>query len=96
MKVILDNKSKGKVGEVLRQNITKNAHLSILSRFFSIYGYSILKKELDKIGSLRLLIPSDSSSTDSNTEHIFRAKNLIGTQNERSFRNTLNLNGGCT
>lgn len=91
MTVILDNKTKGKVGEVLSQNIGKNAHLSILSRFFSIYGYSALKKELDRIGSLRLLIPSDSNSTDSNTEHIFRAKNLIGTQNERSFRNTLNL-----
>jgi len=91
MAVILDNKTKGKVGEVLSQNISKNANLSILSRFFSIYGYSVLKKELDRIGSLRLLIPSDNSSTDSTAEHTFRARNLVGTQNERRFRNTLNL-----
>jgi len=91
MTVILDNKTKGKVGEVLRQNISKNANLSVLSRFFSIYGYSILKKELDRIASLRLLIPSDSNSTDSTAEHTFRAKNLVGTQSERRFRNTLNL-----
>lgn len=91
MRVILDNKSKGKVGEVLRQNISKNTHLSVLSRFFSVYGYSALKKELDKIGSLRLLIPSDSNSTDSTAKHAFRAKNLVGTQSDRRFRNTLNL-----
>jgi len=43
--MLIDNKKNGKVGDVLKKNITN----------FTIYAFAKLKKELTKIKELRLL-----------------------------------------
>lgn len=52
---ILDNKTQGKVIDKLKDNIKTGTKLSIISAYFTIYAYEELKKELNKIDSLRLL-----------------------------------------
>ncbi|MGD9975851.1 MAG: hypothetical protein AB7S77_22560 [Desulfatirhabdiaceae bacterium] len=47
--VIRDNHSHGSVGEFLRQNITPNADISIVSAYFTIYAYHHLKSSRDSI-----------------------------------------------
>ena len=61
MTLLLDNKGQGKVGDALAEGIHANAHVSILSSLFSIYGYSALKKQLERADALRLLIPSNDT-----------------------------------
>ncbi|MBW1795255.1 MAG: DEAD/DEAH box helicase family protein [Deltaproteobacteria bacterium] len=91
MTVLLDNKGQGKVGDALAEGIQANAHLSVLSSLFSIYGYSALKKQLARIGVLRLLISSNNASVGSGTEQPFRVAGLSGSEADRRFRNALNL-----
>ena len=70
MTVLLDNKGQGKVGDALAEGIQANAHISILSSLFSIYGYSALKKQLESTDVLRLLIPSnDTPAASGNFEY---------------------------
>ena len=52
---ILDNKTQGKVIDKLKENIKTGTKLSIISAYFTIYAYEELRKELNKIDSLRLL-----------------------------------------
>lgn len=52
---ILDNKIQGRVIDKLRENIKSGTKLSIISAYFTIYAFQELKKELEKIESLRLL-----------------------------------------
>jgi len=52
---ILDNKTKGKVGNKLKDDIKTGSKLSIISAYFTIYAYEHLRKELGKINDLRLL-----------------------------------------
>ena len=47
--MIIDNKKNGKVGDVLKQNISNNSKLSVISGYFTIYAFAELKKELSKI-----------------------------------------------
>ena len=44
--MLLDNKKNGKVGEKIRENISTNSALSIISGLFSIYGFEKLNFEL--------------------------------------------------
>ncbi len=53
--MIIDNKKNGKVGDVLKQNISNNSKLSVISGYFTIYAFAELKKELSKIKEIRLL-----------------------------------------
>lgn len=53
--VIRDNHSHGKVGDFLKQAISTNAEISIVSAYFTIYAYHYLKQNLDEINSLRFL-----------------------------------------
>lgn len=85
--MLLDNKTQGKVGDVLADSIQKDARLSIISGFFSIYGFAAMKKELARIGGLRLLLPLDGADQQL-PPHI---PALAGTEADRRFRNTLNL-----
>ncbi len=50
-----DNKERGSVGEFLKQQISQNSKLSIVSAYFTIYAYHKLKDKLDSIDSLRFL-----------------------------------------
>ncbi|WP_340111974.1 helicase-related protein [Maribellus mangrovi] len=52
---ILDNFHKGKVGDFLKENITEESDLAIVSAYFTIYAYQKLKEQLDGINSLRFL-----------------------------------------
>ena len=91
MTVLLDNKGQGKVGDALAEGIQANAHVSILSSLFSIYGYSSLKKQLEPAGVLRLLIPSNDTSAASAKVQPFRVAGLTGSEADRRFRNSLNM-----
>jgi hypothetical protein len=53
--VIRDNHSHGRVGDFLKQAISTNADISIVSAYFTIYAYHHLKQSLDEINSLRFL-----------------------------------------
>ncbi|MBF0103474.1 MAG: DEAD/DEAH box helicase family protein, partial [Desulfobacterales bacterium] len=53
--LIKDNHSHGSVGEFLKQEITKNSKISIVSAYFTIYAYQSLKTNLDGIQKLNFL-----------------------------------------
>lgn len=50
---LLDNKLNGKVSDELILNLKKESKLSVISAYFTIYAYAELKKELNKIDSVR-------------------------------------------
>ena len=79
--MLLDNKNNGKVGSELKLRINSGSELSFLSGIFSIYAYSILKKELSNISELRLLLSEYS---------IDLLENIAGNNNELKFKNKLN------
>lgn len=81
--MLIDNKKNGKVGDVLKDNIKKNDKLSIISGYFTIYAFSELKKELNKIDELRLLLNKpifQNNSIDNN---------LSGESEEIKYKNKL-------
>ena len=52
---LLDNKTQGKVIDKLKEDLKSGTKLSIISAYFTIFAYQELRKELNKIDSLRLL-----------------------------------------
>jgi len=52
---ILDNKTQGKVIDKLKEDLKSGTKVSIISAYFTIFAYQELRKELNKIESLRLL-----------------------------------------
>lgn len=52
---IHDNYLREKMGIFLKNKITKDSELSIVSAFFTIYAYDALKENLDQISKLRFL-----------------------------------------
>ncbi|MBN1290263.1 MAG: ATP-dependent helicase [Candidatus Latescibacteria bacterium] len=52
---IRDNHQYGNVGDYLKEIIKTNSSVSIVSAYFTIYAYHILKQELDGINRLRFL-----------------------------------------
>ena len=46
--MLIDNKKSSKLGEVLKENIQNNCKLSIISSYFTLYGFFYLKKALGK------------------------------------------------
>lgn len=81
--MLLDNKKNGKVGDVLKKNITNNSKLSIISSYFTIYAFAELKKELTRIKELRLLfsVPIFKNAHSNNF--------LSGEPEEIKFKNQL-------
>lgn len=57
---IRDNFERGAVGEFLRQNISADSELAIVSAYFTIYAYEKLKTQLDAIAQLRFLFGEPS------------------------------------
>ncbi|CAM4343821.1 SNF2 family DNA or RNA helicase [Paenibacillus endophyticus] len=55
MQQILDNRTKGAVGEYLKKQIDKGAKLSIVSAYFTIFAFDELKLQLSNIKDLRFL-----------------------------------------
>lgn len=52
---MLDNKRNGKVIDELKDDLTKDSKLSVISAYFTIYAYAELKRELSKIDSMRFI-----------------------------------------
>ena len=61
--MLIDNKKNTKVGNVLKEYISKGDKLSIISGYFTIYAFKELKSKLSKVKNLKLLI-SDTSYQD--------------------------------
>ena len=53
---IKDNRSRGKVGDFLKECIKDDSTLSIVSAYFTIYAYEKLKDHLHKIDRLELCL----------------------------------------
>lgn len=64
--MLIDNKKNHKVGDILKDNIENNCKLSIISGYFTLYGFSYLKTELEKIDNIRLLLASTNFKNDLN------------------------------
>ena len=62
--MFIDNKKKGKVGQVLKQHLEPNSKLSIISSYFTIYGFKELSQELKKIDSINLLLTDANITQD--------------------------------
>jgi len=89
--MLLDNRTQGRVGEVLRESIQDNARLSIISSLFSVYAYFLLNQELARVGALRLLFPPNADSIPESETKPLQIPGLTGCAVDRCFRNTLNL-----
>ncbi|MET4694429.1 helicase-related protein [Endozoicomonas lisbonensis] len=85
--MLLDNKQNGKVGDTLRNQLTKGSKLSIISGLFSIYGFESLKKEFSRLDDTRLLL-SRSVNSDEDSTNPF--PELTGDIFEQRFKNQLN------
>jgi hypothetical protein len=61
---LLDNHNRGSVGRFLQERIRPNSTLSVVSAYFTIYGYHALKNQLEGITEMRFLFgePNFTSS----------------------------------
>jgi len=91
MTLLLDNKTQGSVGDTLVSHVQKSSKLSILSGMFSIYGYEALKKQLDSVESVRLLLPSGQGLLNPADQQSFTITDLAGGDLDRRFRNSLDI-----
>ena len=64
---IIDNKFNFVYHE-LSENIRKGSKLSVISALFSMYAYDKLKKDLNKIGSMRFIYTKPSFLKDDTKE----------------------------
>lgn len=55
MSSIRDNRDRGTVGDFLKENISQNSELSIVSAYFTIYAFGHLKDKLENINKLKFL-----------------------------------------
>lgn len=93
---ILDNKQFGKVGDELRENISKGSKLSVISAYFTIYAFNELYKELNKIDKMRFIFTEPTFVK--NDKEVIRQyyinrdleKNISGNEFEIKMRNKLN------
>lgn len=54
--MIIDNKQHGRAGDVLKQSLTSNADVSIMTNRFSIFAYQEMRREFSSLNSLRILL----------------------------------------
>ena len=78
--MLLDNKNNGHVGNELSKNLIAGSKLSILSKLFSIYGYAVLRKELNDLPEIRFLLSEWGD---------FHLQSLIGSESTRGLINKL-------
>ncbi|MHA1613441.1 MAG: helicase-related protein [Candidatus Thorarchaeota archaeon] len=78
---IWDNHQRGSIGEYLREKILRDSDISFVSAYFTIYAYSALKDQLDKINHLRFLFGEpkfiQSLDPDKTEKKAFRIENDI-------------------
>ncbi len=87
--MLIDNKTQGKVGDVLAKATVKGSAVSIVTSEFSIYAFAALQKQLSQILRSRLLIPDLRPAESANVAHPFST--LVGKVAERPFRNQLGM-----
>ncbi len=61
--MLLDNKSQGKVGDVIGKALDESSEMAVLTSLFSIYGFAKLNRELSKVQNLRLAIGKSADGT---------------------------------
>ena len=79
--MLIDNKKNQNVGEVLKEHMSNNSKLSIISGYFTLQGYKHLQKELKKIDEVRLLVSSNTFKNNLNL--------LTSTKEELKLKNKL-------
>lgn len=89
--MILDNRANGKVGQELQKHIVKDSQLSVVTGLFSVFGYSELKNELNRLDAFRLLLPQNQVNLKNLVSNESLFEGLAGTEMERKFRNNLNI-----
>ncbi|WP_342599797.1 helicase-related protein [Psychrobacillus sp. FSL H8-0483] len=93
---MLDNKRNGSVGEALIPHLKRGSKVSIMSSLFSIYAFEHLKKELNSVDSVRLLLSEPAftnkpySENDTKKVRLEKEAALAGTPQEYYLRNNLN------
>ncbi|MGL6100590.1 MAG: helicase-related protein, partial [Fusobacteriaceae bacterium] len=91
----LDNKTQGRVVDKLKIDLKTGTKVSIISAYFTIYAYENLRKELQKIDSLRLLFSEPTfikDKKDINREFKLSGnyeRGLAGDRYEMSLKNEL-------
>lgn len=94
---LLDNVNT-RLGDDLKQTITKGSKLSIAASSFSIYAFEALKRELKSIDELRFVFTSPSFMEEKFQKqtrqfyipHIFNESHLCGGEFELRLKNELN------
>ncbi|MFD3157959.1 helicase-related protein [Haloimpatiens sp. FM7330] len=84
---ILDNRKRGTVGEYLKENIDDNSKLSIISAYFTIYAYNVLKEKLDNIEELRFLF---GEPTFIKNEKLNKSREFKITKSDNFIRDRIN------
>ena len=91
MILIIDNKTSGKVGDILSSHLTPESKLSVVTGAFSIYGFNALSECLNKIQDARLIITQLRAAhvlPDNQTSNL-AAYSLTGDKFEIRLRNEL-------
>jgi hypothetical protein len=96
---ILDNKTNGKVVDVLRSHLHSGTRLSVISAYFSIYAFAELKKELSAVDCFRLILtqpgfaekPKESKEfyIEHNEKCFYPEPDFIGSEYEIRLRNEM-------
>jgi len=89
----LDNKKNGFVYKELQENIKKGSKLSVISAYFTIYAYSELEKDLNKIDRMRFIFKEPSFIQNKKQEfrqyYINNEKGIFGNEFEIKLRNEM-------
>ena len=88
---VLDNKTNFVYTE-LKESIKKGSRLSVISALFSMYAYDALKKDLDKIDSMRFIYTKPSFIKDDqkeSREYYIDNNSIFGNDYEIKLRNEM-------
>jgi len=84
--MILDNRDNGRVIDALKGVIKGDAELNIITRRLSLFGYEALKKELEAVESLKLLVSYREMFPEATLDTM---PPLLGELEDRPARNRL-------
>lgn len=74
--MIIDNKQHGRAGDVLKQSLTSNADVSIITNRFSIFAYQEMRREFSSLNSLRILLSNPFVLIMNSEDHILLSLSL--------------------
>ncbi|HAH63826.1 MAG TPA: helicase [Treponema sp.] len=87
--LILDNKTNGKVVDVLKNYLHSGSRLSVISAYFSIYTFAELKKELSAVDSFRLILTNPVFVEKSKESAVRKEPDFTGSEYEIRLRNEM-------